>query len=327
LHALPCARFYPTVKYKYMPGPNGTRSQKVILPLRLHFKPDGVSADSAGIFRDLIGIPWISALEDNPIHSEQHDAKGVTHGTGADIHSDHWDNYHQSWNTKIDLPFDFWYGGCPECVHVHWRWGELAKPTPLDDDDYNHGLPRIPSRSTQDVNVGVVSYKGEEEDPVTKRNGWRTLDDGRLGANVVFWYEGTGNQPEDAFFTHGGFFSPRLGGYVKNDSFQELGDITALVTIQQKSKPTVDLKTGEIVQKFVIVNSSKSDIPLPIFVKPVGLDSRITLKSPQVVRTEDPPILNRISPGKRAWIELRFVRQAFVEPKYEPRFMVTDHTP
>ena len=38
-----------------------------------------------------------------------------------------WDNYHQTYQSMVQEPtFVPPEPGCPECVHVHWRWGEFA---------------------------------------------------------------------------------------------------------------------------------------------------------------------------------------------------------
>ena len=153
-----------------------------------------------------------------------------------------WDNYHQTRNQAVTMPrglaldavFDLkvpWPApGCPECVHVHWRWGTMTNLFP-GFEDHNGGAARVPPGSDQDVRIGIVKHRVEkvpaaerkfEEDPVP--GGWEKLVNGegfgvgprprpgrspaeRQQNQMVLWYDGTGYGPVDAFFRHGAFYS------------------------------------------------------------------------------------------------------------------------
>jgi len=121
--------------------------------------------------------------------------KAIANGTAGD-----WDNYHQSFK-RITPPVGFPLPapGCPECVHIHWRWGAPA------GDAFGGGRPLIPAPSNQDVEFAVTRYRPGEEHPAD----FETLVNGERLENqdLVFWYSATGHQQSDAFFDHGGFFS------------------------------------------------------------------------------------------------------------------------
>jgi hypothetical protein len=132
---------------------------------------------------------------------------------GQDIHA--WDNYHQTWMETVDEPFvettstfPFFRkkGGCPECVHMHWRWGAS------NGANFGDGQPLIPQSSNQDLAFAVVREHVGEEDPDDYLNLWSNLEPLRLTEaipnQIVFYYSATGHQAQDTFFGHGGFFNP-----------------------------------------------------------------------------------------------------------------------
>jgi len=143
-----------------------------------------------------------------------------------------WDNYHQTSEAHVEPPSGIPIEpGCPECVHIHWRWGTPTKGLHVTVPgflppftDHNQGKLRIPTGSTQDVAVGIVRYRAREEDPLDIRGirDWRDLANGEVlageimgkrapTASIVFWYEGSSTKTGDEFFTHGGFFSHTRG--------------------------------------------------------------------------------------------------------------------
>ncbi len=116
-----------------------------------------------------------------------------------------WDNWHQTYKNEVDDPSTFPAGpGCPECVHIHWRWSKLAVKKP-DHNYYGNGLARIPLGSNQDVEIAVAKYKLNEDHPLD----FHTLlnNESLIGRDLIFWYSATGHKSQDRFFTHGGFFS------------------------------------------------------------------------------------------------------------------------
>jgi hypothetical protein len=126
--------------------------------------------------------------------------------TGKSANS--FDNYHQSYK-GVTAPKGFpAQPGCPECIHIHWRWGRSIGGLLANGDyfpDLNGGNPLIPEGSDQSVSIAVVAYHANEEQP---RNYLDLLtgENLRSGKDLVFWYSATGHQNRDTFFRHGGFF-------------------------------------------------------------------------------------------------------------------------
>lgn len=200
---------------------------------------------------DRITRAAVIAEQLNPLLAE-YDEQVISQGQVVDG-ARRWDNYHQTRNQAVELPRGLALErifeldplrlpgpapGCPECVHIHWRWGTVTDSSQLPGSilfpgfpDGNRGKPRVPLGSNQDVRIGVVKHKVErlsdgqrrfEEDPVP--GGWEKLvnaegfgvstrprplvpPSGSQQNQMVLWYDGTGYQDADAFFTHGGFFS------------------------------------------------------------------------------------------------------------------------
>jgi hypothetical protein len=214
----PCSRFYPEVAYRYEGPADGFHGIRV--PQRLHVRVDGQVFNTGGLFRDAL-LPIPSPISDrlNPVAFETA-VPVIRSGRAA-----RWDNYHQTRKTEILEPGRI-TNGCPECVHIHWRWPGTLEAVP-GFLDANSGEPRIPSGSTQDVEIGLVRHYANEIDPYD----WRTLANRErlayktVGApsepppasqptvsQPVFWYEGHSTAREDAFFTHGGFFMSGAAG-------------------------------------------------------------------------------------------------------------------
>ena len=140
------------------------------------------------------------------------------------------DNFHQTNNASVVEPgaqipysvvpflpidpflaFNYMSPGCPECVHIHWRWSTIFSffSSFFGGNTWGNGLPLVPSgpnQSNQSVNLGIIRYNPGEEDPDT----YASLINGEslIGRPTVFWYSATGYHPKDTFFFHGGFFSP-----------------------------------------------------------------------------------------------------------------------
>ena len=220
---LQCARFKPIVEYKF-DGANNEMLTSINTVQRAYFLVDGLfDKSTAGIFRDcdnpfnLFGPCFneIFLQKRNPLREEH--IIGVIE-TGNDRGT--WDNFHQTNNSFVAEPtFAGLSGitdeaGCPECVHIHWRWGKIASDPNLGGGPaFGDGKPLIPEGSTQSVDFAVVRHHPGEEDP----NNYTTLaldnpepliSQGGERTNIVFWYSATGSLPQDAFFTHGGFFNP-----------------------------------------------------------------------------------------------------------------------
>jgi uncharacterized repeat protein (TIGR01451 family) len=230
---LPCSRFKPIVEYSFH-SEAGETLQSLIVAQRNHFRVDGNPGTTVGLFRDCDRTPpplgpgcgfngIIFNRKANPL-SIEFDDRVIENGQNTF----QWDNIHQTFLSKVDEPgiefnfpniFDFKRPGCPECVHIHWRWG-----APLGSA-FGGGHPLIPFDSDQDVDFAVVRYHIGEEHPNDYRDllkpsvesirTWRPSGSNDLIAydapeDVVFWYSATGHKNQDAFFVHGGFFNPAL---------------------------------------------------------------------------------------------------------------------
>jgi hypothetical protein len=111
-----------------------------------------------------------------------------------------YDNYHQTYRSKVSEPNCVLNkAGCPECVHIHWRWSKLAGTA------WGDGQPIIPPGSTQSAAFAIVRYHpGEEkQNPVKLVNG-----EDVTGTNIVFYWIAWNHQQHDSFFYHRIFFAP-----------------------------------------------------------------------------------------------------------------------
>ena len=210
LDPLPCNKWKPQVKYTFT-GSNGETLKSINMPLRLHFRDENKNGNFATTFQDNDIVPngqgFNIIRNRDDIRSEKLYTAINKGGTAAD-----WDNYHQSWRSDVRGPSTIPSGpGCPECVHIHWRWSALAGALygghcdELGQPDCTPGDPLIPKGSTQGVEFTAVRWRPGEEDP----SEFTSLIDGEGLQNeeMVFWYSPTGNQASDTFFQHGGFFS------------------------------------------------------------------------------------------------------------------------
>ena len=205
--SLPCNRWKPRIDYQFIPA-DGDVLRSINIPQRLFFKDDAVSPNLAATFEDNDVIKLIQVNLDKGVKIDIADPilrrqdigtegtfKAIASGAAGD-----WDNYHQSFK-PITAPVGFPLPapGCPECVHIHWRWGAPA------GDAFGGGRPLIPRGSNQDLEFAVTLQRPGEEHPAD----FKALVDGEslAGQDLVFWYSATGHQPSDTFFDHGGFFS------------------------------------------------------------------------------------------------------------------------
>lgn len=238
---LRAARFKPIVTWSYRGPltltPSGQPPTEEVLdfievPQRCHFRLDGSAASTAIYIRDtdtlvpfpspfpvytdeffsvpnplLFGTwivfrwPYVKFRNENPIQDECI-VDGVVDGNPGIM-----DNIHLTNEHHVDEPKP--PPGCPECVHIHWRWGAFL--------NFPDGNPLIPRPFT--ISTGLFRYRQNEEDP----QNWKSLLGGPAGGaepiaeqDTVFYYAGhtTSNvatrfRDAGAYFTHGGFFAPR----------------------------------------------------------------------------------------------------------------------
>jgi hypothetical protein len=192
---------------------------------------------------DIVGI--FGGGNDNPLSTEQYlpiiqggvqqsvpepsGASGVFPGFGSTIIDNlHWSPQPAGIGTNPNQPIDLptiGEPGCPACVHVHWRWSNLLNPidwldvaintyiagAPIDPNfNNNNGLINIPFGSTQDVTISIEASGVEHPAPgqlVSDLPSGKSIYPTNLSKSPTFWYVGTGHQPSDLFFQHGGAFS------------------------------------------------------------------------------------------------------------------------
>jgi uncharacterized repeat protein (TIGR01451 family) len=232
---LPCSRFYPKVSYKFQ-GRAGETLESINIPERLHYRVNGSLENAIGIFRDFdVPVPGkMFKDEKNPVAFERLDRvvqNGLDYGK--------WDNIHQTFGDEVSHPpadvLHGQFGGCPECVHTHWRWGSYFRFPPFNFP-YATGAPIIGKDSSiftqtnQDLDIGIVRYEPGEEHPsqtfnslVDQSRSLKNLVTRVVGdrpphlrkiqilrpADVLYWYSGTSYEPDsDLFFKHGSFFNP-----------------------------------------------------------------------------------------------------------------------
>src|SRR5258708_15247026 len=115
--------------------------------------------------------------------------------------------------TDIAGPTPSGHPGCPECVHIHWRWGSvLTRSNPIGAlivsprFDNNGGNPMIPTSSNQDVDLGVVVAEigggnGTEEHPSPGQTDLDFASSNSINSQepLSFWYSATGHSTQDTF--------------------------------------------------------------------------------------------------------------------------------
>ncbi|HRD48908.1 MAG: hypothetical protein JNK95_02060 [Candidatus Competibacter sp.] len=256
---LKCARFYPMTSYTYVPDDPSKQVNEVTIAQRLQFSVDGANANTASLLQDLDPGPTANSVFGNPMVSAV-SADAIIGGHLGAV-----DNIHQTSNPAgVQEPgVDLTRGregagpGCPECVHIHWRWSSFFGQL------YGNGVPLIPSGSNQDVKVAVLASGGEEEHPGTDYTPF-------LGASLVnrplsFWYIGTGHQQSDTFFTHGGFFAPQT-----RQQFQD-----SVIKVIRRGISAI--RPGVFAQSVTLQNVSGSPIAGPLILALDSLPSGITL--------------------------------------------------
>jgi len=230
---VPCDAFFPQVHYRFEP-----RGGEVLFSFnaiqRNQFWVDGSPFNGIGVFRDCDSPPpfdckievdadqkTVSAFKNklNPLTTELR-ARVINRGQDAG----QWDNIHQTYKERIfkepgfspgtNPRLHFIEGGCPECVHTHWRWGKVL-PNSAEYGNGNVGL--YYANSDQDMDFAIVKYKSLEQEN-TEPLDYAALANGesiRLGADVgdqvLVYYSATGYRNEDAFFRHLYFFNPDFG--------------------------------------------------------------------------------------------------------------------
>lgn len=257
--SLPCARWKPIVSYKFR-GP-AAEFHNIKIAQRDHFRENGFERHSVGLFRDCDNSPLSPSLPPffgclplrgllfadkiNPLPAE-YGSEVIRNGQDAGK----WDNFHQTFMTSVDEPLI--NPGCPECVHLHWRWGAHL------GEAFGYGKALIAEGSTQDVDIAIVAFHepggpNPEDDPsdysdlfASPEPTWGFVQVPGLSTyintskDLVFWYSSTGHSPQDTFFpTKGGFFNPSYQGVSRPiiESLPPIGEQGSSKTKTSKSAP------------------------------------------------------------------------------------------
>jgi len=117
--------------------------------------------------------------------------------------------------------------GCPECAHIHWRWGSNSDALTADwtnfpfesvklgnwsnRDSHQDGRPIILPNTFSPQTVSVaVTRPSDVETHLPLGHGFKDYVNAEpfqaTDAGFVFWYQGSSTLPSDWFFGHGGFF-------------------------------------------------------------------------------------------------------------------------
>jgi uncharacterized repeat protein (TIGR03803 family) len=134
-----------------------------------------------------------------------------------------WDNFHQTYNSKVSEPTlqslkkfvealkkrnmnKLIAPGCPECVHIHWRWSDIVQGA-----QWGNGLPLTPPTSAQSVQIAVVQSGGSNDNANSLKLWVPTTSQQLASTNSVtapvFWYGASSGTQSDIFFKNGGWYS------------------------------------------------------------------------------------------------------------------------
>jgi uncharacterized repeat protein (TIGR01451 family) len=229
---LSCQRYYPQTGYKFV-GREREKLESISFPQRLHFQIDGFRPLTVGLFRDcdFIPLPGMGCgllkdprfvREDNPLLKEIDENVVLrSHDRGT------MDNVHITWDpTGISKPPVILtrpiasLGGCPECAHMHWRWGTLSAlaAEKAGQGDFGGGGLIGFNNTDRDLNIAVTRYKNVTAE--IHPDNYKALVNNEyimhssdklpiaLPDEVVLWYVMTMRGDEDLTFGHGAWFSP-----------------------------------------------------------------------------------------------------------------------
>jgi hypothetical protein len=254
-HGLTCARLTPQVSYEFLTNQHNETIESVVIPQRLEFDVDGASRNVVALLHDCepleqgttqepcvfpgrtsppdppafslpflfqIAVPGIRLLDGQNPHQSELFMNAFTDGTapipGLRGHS-YIDNFHQTSKQDVDLPIP--PPGCPECVHIHWRWFRCDEMRPEDllvqdgcsheiDKQFGRGRPLIPLDSTQSLDVAVLNAGADEENRIRAGTSAFASPARALGPRPVLWQVARTSgaaATRDVFFSHGIFFS------------------------------------------------------------------------------------------------------------------------
>lgn len=229
-----CTKFRPSVTYEFQAGPGDSLSS-INIPQRLSFQVDENQPldNTIALTRDRDGFESPrQAMPDEelfkvfsqfriPVLAEEF-FPVVKPGTGNKDNGS-MDNFHQTNypvfiapkidpDSKDKLDPDI-IPGCPECVHMHWRWSARAKP-PNFRPPSGAGQPLVPPDSPQSLDVAIVRFNLSEAELDPQDYGSLLNKEvlARKFPNVqrfpaVLWYSSHGFTKQDTFFWNPAWFN------------------------------------------------------------------------------------------------------------------------
>jgi hypothetical protein len=224
-----CSRWRASIDYNFK-GNNGETLASLNVAKRDHFQVNGFTNNSIGLFKDCDSATGCISSngvfferKKNPLFSETY-SPVIVNGQQTKL----WDNVHQTYRSFVTEPSehllstDFIAGGCPECLHSHWRWGEHF------GDHFNSGEPYLPDETNQDLSIAILRNRAGEEHPnnlldlisftnpepirYKATSAFQAVTEGYYAyskpEDVVYWSSAIGYKQSDTFFDHYNFFIP-----------------------------------------------------------------------------------------------------------------------
>jgi len=236
-----CQRFRPALSYTFLPGA-GDQLAVVGAVERLHFHPDGKKIAASTLIHDCNGnetvspngdtcinlplhapAPGIALLHNqNPLQNEAgqvavNNLPSAGLGGGPGNFPGTQDNIHMTTHSSVSLPVPI-PPGCPECMHMHWRWSsdisgpDLGKGNPLVGCCAKL-WPTADPKNDQFTCVFLLSNGGANDGSLKKgKIGPLCADPGTPLTDPVVWYSAASGQTANTFFAWGGFVCPSPDG-------------------------------------------------------------------------------------------------------------------
>ena len=198
--ALPCARFWPSVKFRVRRLPLATgKFLSFEIIQRSDYTPDGLTTVDQQPFRDMDGTPIHGHTSPTTSMNSNHETSGFAivdgHRTSDNRcrssttdQSCTWDNYHASGRGMVHGPGVLGSAGCADCVHVHWAWTPNTNNSIFGDPGFTDSKPQLHADSKQTALFALVRYHQSEVDPYNK--GYESLLNGehiKGDHAVLFW--------------------------------------------------------------------------------------------------------------------------------------------
>jgi uncharacterized repeat protein (TIGR01451 family) len=216
-----CTKFRPMVSYQFTPG-GGTdyKMDSINIPQRLVFKvkhPEKKSTiavtrdlnDYSGTLRTLITYNVLDRTKSKAPLRDEYWWDVIKNGKDQG----NLDNFHQTYEPDFVEPeFNLLFHnnvqpGCPECVHMHWRWSSI-----VPEKSFGKGAPLIPEGSSQslDIAVAVIHPEEDQSHPGDYADTIRPFEKFRFGKenrfHTLLWYSSTGTTNSDLFFYNPAWF-------------------------------------------------------------------------------------------------------------------------